>query len=454
VNRTPLLALCVLAIACVTPAEDSAAERSPPAEASQITAAAPAAATSQTTGSAADGAATGKVITAADPPTYLPAPHLLRQMYIPSTDVRDAEELGLSWLVRHQSADGSWNPASFDENCVAGVTQCLATGSEWSSAGATALAVLALQGSGSTDHAGPYSQSVMGGLKFLIENQKRSGAYANAQQIFGVSDHVLSTLAVLEAYVLTQKFRFKKSAQRALEHLITLQLSSGGFPSTHVTSETDDLAASQWAPLVLRLPRASPTALARLGQRDPVTSSWALLTLLMAREAQVSGTHDDALTRLLGSVRVASQGVYADWSVPTPQAEIDRAATLMAMQWADPNKTFEGAQSRYESALWTFREMVYRSPVLDENDGMTRDPALQQTGVFWYFAAHVFHQWSRSYPAESPLVSTQLSRGCTSGSWPPAPTDDWPASGGTVASTALAILTLQVPQHFLRVTAP
>lgn len=440
-NRSSLLALFVLATACVTPAEDSGAERTAPAEASQITAAAPAAAPSQTTGTA-------------DPPTYLPATRLARQIYIPSLGARKAEELGLSWLVQHQTADGSWNPDSFDDHCVAGVTQCLATGAEWSSTGTTALAVLALLGAGNTDYDGRYRKNVKGGLKFLIDHQKPSGAYANAQQYFGVSDHVLSTLAVLETYVLTQKFKYKKSARRALEHLAALQLPSGGFPNTQVSSEAPDLAASPWAPLVLLLPGASPTALATLGQHDQVTSSWALLTLLMAREAQVSGTHDDALTRLLGSVRVASQGVYADWSLPTPRAEIDRAATLMAVQWADPHKTFEGAQSRHESALWSFRDLVYRSPVLDENDGMHRDPTLQQTGVFWYFAAHVFHQWKRSYPAESPLLSTQLSRGCTSGSWPPDSTDEWPASGGTVASTALAVLTLQVPQHFLRVTAP
>jgi len=448
VNRSSLLVLFILTTACVAPAEGTGAKRTAPAETSQIEAAAPAAAASQTTATTAAGNSA-----AAESRSYTPAPHLLREPVATSAEVITAMERGLGWLARHQSADGSWNPASFDEHCVDGLTQCVAAGSEWSSAGATALALLALQGSGSTDHQGRYRENVKGGLKFLIENQKRSGAYANAQQFFGVPDHVLSTLAVLEAYVLTQKFSYKKSARRALEHLATLQLPSGGFPSTHVTSEAPDLAASPWAPLVLLLPGASPTALATLGQHDQVTSCWALLTLLMAHEKHVSGTHEEALTRLLGSVRVASQGVYADWSLPTPQAEIGRAATLMAMQWADPYKTFEGAQSRHESALTSFADLVYRFPE-DTDWAMPRKPSLQQTGVFWYFAAHVFHQWKQSYPAESRLLATQLSRGCTSGSWPPAPTDDWPASGGAVASTALAVLTLQVPQHFLRVTAP
>ena len=127
-------------------------------------------------------------------------------------------DLGLNFLVRQQLADGSWSLQS-----IPGEPASLMTDT-----GATALALLAFQGAGYNHREHQYADVVRGGIDYLLKNQKPDGDLylpmdETSNQSVWLYSHALATLALCEAYGMTQDPNLKEPAQKALNFIVAAQ---------------------------------------------------------------------------------------------------------------------------------------------------------------------------------------------------------------------------------------
>jgi hypothetical protein len=156
------------------------------------------------------------------------------------TDASEAAvTLGLRWLVKNQFPDGSWRldgnfPDKGAQNDIAG----------------TAFGLLPFLAAGKTHKAGkepnPYDKPVERGLMFLVRKQdKRSGNFGG-----GMYGHGLATIAVCEAYGLTQDPLLRKSAQSAIGYIVSAQHEAGGW--RYAPRQAGDTSVSGWQIMALK----------------------------------------------------------------------------------------------------------------------------------------------------------------------------------------------------------
>jgi serine/threonine protein kinase len=162
-----------------------------------------------------------------------------------------AVDRGLQWLLNHQLPDGGW---SFDMTaCPACGGQCPNSGENGRNmdrAGATGLALLAFYGRGYTHHEGPAKRNLQKGVKFLAE-LAAAGHGQCYQHPGGMYSQGVATLALSEAYALTQDRRLKEPAQRALEFITTAQDPVGGG-WRYDPRQPGDTSASGWQFMALK----------------------------------------------------------------------------------------------------------------------------------------------------------------------------------------------------------
>ncbi len=132
----------------------------------------------------------------------------------------------LKWLAGHQNDDGSWSLHAFDRagSCHG---QCTMTGNESDTAG-TALALLPFLGAGQTHLQGEYTETVARGLRWLVEAQSYEGDLRGRG--FGrMYAHGQATIALCEAYALTQDKQLAQPAQKAVDFIVRAQHRRGGW---------------------------------------------------------------------------------------------------------------------------------------------------------------------------------------------------------------------------------
>ena len=133
----------------------------------------------------------------------------------PQTEL--AIESGLEFLAKHQAESGAWRLQDFD-------TRVLMR----SDTAATGLSLLAFQGAGYTHRQYQYATHVGNALQFLMDGQKRDGDLYRPQdpasdQNAWLYSHAIATLALCEAYGMTQDPALREPAQRALNFMVTSQ---------------------------------------------------------------------------------------------------------------------------------------------------------------------------------------------------------------------------------------
>ena len=95
--------------------------------------------------------------------------------------------------------------------------------------GATALALLPFLGAGQTHLEGKYKQTVLKGLKFLINNQRPAGGGGTFSEREGnMYSHGLCTIALTEAYAMTNDRNLIAPAQAAINYIVYAQDPVGG----------------------------------------------------------------------------------------------------------------------------------------------------------------------------------------------------------------------------------
>ncbi len=141
-----------------------------------------------------------------------------------SQQSEEAVERGLRWLVAHQKADGSWSCNHQTDACM---HYCLNPGSEASSTAATGLALLPFLGAGYTHQQGEYQDVVQRGLDFLI-GKGLVISYGTDFRDSSMYGQALATVALCEAYGMTQDEKLKVAAQGGLDYIAYVQDHNGG----------------------------------------------------------------------------------------------------------------------------------------------------------------------------------------------------------------------------------
>jgi hypothetical protein len=131
----------------------------------------------------------------------------------------EAVMLGLAWLTQMQKKDGSWVFDGFQSG---------------ETAASTGMALLAFLGAGQSHKEGRYQQTVQSGLDWLVKNVDLTGpgpgrflgTTNSSGSIYGQG---IATLALCEAYGLTQDRKVLPAAQAAIDYIQNAQAANGSW---------------------------------------------------------------------------------------------------------------------------------------------------------------------------------------------------------------------------------
>lgn len=320
-----------------------------------------------------------------------------------------AVKAALRWLALHQSPDGRWDPAKFgagQENRALGHDRGGA--GAHADTGITALALLALLGSGQTHLEGEYREQVQHGLEFLMRQQRTDGELGGSAELFArMYCHSMSTLALGEAYSMTGDQRLRPFLERAVRYTLAAQdPQSGGW--RYRPGDSGDMSQFGWQVMSLKsaqLSRLEVPERTRLG-----------------------------MLRFLDQCQAGSQRGLASYRPGERPSRTMTAESIVC-------RLFVGA---YQDA-----QLVEAERFLLEEPPQ----AGKENFYYWYYGTLAMFQmqgegwpkWNQALQRE--LLAGQRTDGDMAGSWNPDPL--WGSYGGRVFSTAFGALCLEVYYRYL-----
>jgi len=153
---------------------------------------------------------------------------------------------GLEWLKRNQQRDGMW---SLSGNYSLGAPT-------ENRAAATAMALLAFQGHGSTHKFGPYQDVVSRAWNALIKKQDGEGNFFfTGGHHHRLYTHAQATIALCELYGMTKDETLKAPAEKALSYCFASQSPQGGW--RYAPGGASDTSVTGWFVMALQSGRMS-----------------------------------------------------------------------------------------------------------------------------------------------------------------------------------------------------
>ncbi len=322
-------------------------------------------------------------------------------------------EDGLDWLVRHQRADGSWS-LNYHEQCQGNV--CSYRPVMDSDTAATGLALLPLLGAGYIHTVkSRHQEAVRRGLDWLVEHQLADGnLFIGPPGMAFMYSHAIATMALCEAYGLSQDPRLKQPATRAIRFIVNAQdPTSGGW--RYSPGQSGDTSVFGWHIFALRSGRGAGISIPRnvlkgcsryldMAAVDPHRTTYAYLPGRLTASAPM-----------------------------TAEALVSR----QLMGWARKYPPLVKGASQVAQDLET---------------------SADRNIYYWYYATQLLHNmknkdWERwNLKVREGLISMQVKDGsCANGSWDPdfPAADRWGQRGGRLFTTSLSILTLEVYYRYL-----
>ncbi len=332
----------------------------------------------------------------------------------PATE--EAIERGLAYLASTQNEDGSWSLQGHGEDVLL-----------HSDSAATGLCLLAFQGAGYTHRQHQYADTVSRGLQFLLKNQRTNGdLYRVENQLsnrnVALYSHGIASLALCEAYGMTQDGELKVAAQAALRFIVNTQHRQRGG----------------W--------RYSPQV-----SSDTSVTGWMMMSL---KSGELSGLEVpkkayDGINGWLGmaqSPQRRDRYRYNPFAPDTPTQRHGRTPT--------PTMTAVGMLMRMYSG-WRRDKQEMKSAAdyllkFPPQMGNARSP--QRDTYYWYYATQVmFHMGGKHWQAWNQhlnplLLESQVTDGPAAGSWDPARpvVDRWSPHAGRLYVTTMNLLNLEV----------
>ena len=302
---------------------------------------------------------------------------------------------GLRWLVRQQLSDGRWTLGNAaDANPVA----------------ATALGLLPFLAAGKTHKAeklNPYDKNILKGIEYLKRSQDpKTGFFGGSMY-----SHGLATIAMCEAYGLSQDPALRRFAQAGINSIISSQNDANGGWS-YGNNKTDP-------------------------HRDMSISGWQIMAL---KSGQMAG-------------------------LVVPSAAIERSKTFLKNSCnADDGYGYTpggGSTARMTAVGLLCRQYMENwgpsnPQMIKAVKGFIRtNPPDRQDVYYYYYATQVMHHfggtewkdWNEKM-REYLIKKQDMTKGTNEGSWSPEG-DPWGGSGGRMMITSLNLLTLEVYYRYL-----
>lgn len=316
----------------------------------------------------------------------------------------EAVERGLAWLARHQAIDGSWRFDLSGCRCDGG---CRDPGTVSSTTASTGIALLPFLGAGHTHVAGDYRETVTRGLYYLMSRLQATprGGDLSEGTMYG---HGVATLALAEALGMTRDQALVRYVRDAVRFIETAQdLHGGGW--RYFPGQPGDTTVTGW-----QLTAVKSAALAGIEVPSPtIDGVCRFLDRVQVGRGEAYGyqsPHSRPCTSAIGLLC----RLYTGW--PNGRA-IDRGLAALAKSGPAPDAVYLN---------------FYLAQAL-----------LQRDHPSWT-------KWNSRN--RDHLVARQASIGHEAGSWFFA--DSETASGGRLAHTALAVLTLEVYYRLLPIYRP
>ena len=316
----------------------------------------------------------------------------------------DAVALGLKWLAKQQKSNGSWS-------LVGPYSQ---GGANENATAATAMALNAFLGAGSTHMEGEYQAQVKLGLTYLVRKQNEDGFFPDQrepsrQQMYA---QAIATIAVAEAYGMSGDEELKTAAQRAMKFAAWSQSNRHGW--RYNPREDADLSVTGWFVMALE------------------TGKMAGLEVDESKLQQVS--------EFLDSVSYEDKSRYGYDGFESPSLSMTAEGLLC--------RIYLGWPSTHPALLQAIQDdLLPNTPSLDDDN---------YSVYYWYYATQVLHHvgnpawetWNRDMRRVIPAM--QEKTGAEAGSWSPN-RDAFGAAGGRLYTTCLNLYCLEVYYRHLSI---
>ena len=314
-----------------------------------------------------------------------------------------AVQEGLKWLAKNQQKDGSWSLVGpYPDGANAENREA-----------ATAMALLAFQGNGSTTSYGEYQQVVKRGWYYLLKQQDADGSFFRDGKYghrFYTQGQV--TIALCELYGMTRdpalKADYREPAEKAVDYCVKSQSPMGGWKYTYKGSS--DVSVTGWILMGLQS--------ARMAGLDVPQETLAGITKFLDRVAQKGGSRypyepGHEATRVMTAEGLLCRQ-YLGWKRNNP-------SLLEGVSWL--------LEPENELSFTKDRDVYY---------------GYYATQVLHHMEGEAWQKWNRIMCVEVPKA--QVQRGAERGSWDPyKPTEDeWAPYGGRLYVTCLSIYMLEV----------
>ncbi|MFK7766285.1 MAG: hypothetical protein AB8B55_03505 [Mariniblastus sp.] len=346
----------------------------------------------------------------------------------PTTEA--AIHLGLEFLARYQSADGSWALTGFDRESTQNISQLD------SDTAATGLALLAFQGAGYNHREFKYARQIDHAIQWLIENQRADGGLYvpsdkksdNACRLYS---HGIAALALTEAYGMTQDTRLKEPAQKAIDYIL----------------ETQDPRKGGWRYFDTPGKKSADTSV----------SGWMMMALKSGRLAGLT-VDDKCFDGVADWLDVAADPENESLYRYNPYARDSKGVSRIQGRKPTASMTAVGLLMRIYSG-WDRKDprLLAGADYLLKTQLPNDSTPQQRDTYYWYYATQVMKyvdgpQWKKWNDQLRPLlVRSQEKSGEFAGSWHPyQPVPDrWGSFGGRIYVTSMNLLSLEVRHRML-----
>ncbi len=315
-----------------------------------------------------------------------------------------AVEAGLAWLAAHQGEDGSWRCDL--TNCRCGGA-CRDAGTVGSTTAATGLALLPFLGAGHTHLEGDHREVVNRGLYYLL-SRLRSTPRGGDLTEGSMYCQGVATLALAEALGMTRDDMLERPVAAAVRFIVSAQDAYGGG-WRYLPGQAGDTTSTAW-----QLAALKSAALAGVEVPSPtIDGVRRFLDRVQARAGESYGYQGP-----LDEPSTSAIGLFCRLHTGWDQMDtVRRGLATLAQPGPDPQAIYMN---------------FYLAQALLQSD----HPA--------------WPRWNRRNRDQ--LVAAQARAGHEQGSWFFA--DPETASGGRLAHTALAVLSLEVYYRLLPVYRP
>ncbi len=359
----------------------------------------------------------------------------------------DAVLHGLRWLVAHQSEDGGWESEGFGRWCdgkEASGERPDGPGKPVYDVGVTGLALCAFLGAGYThrgDH--EFAKVVSRGLAYLKNVQDTEGCIGPRVTQHYFYNHAIASLAMVEAYGMTESPIYLSSAQKALD-FIALARNPYFAWRYGVKPGDNDTSTTAWA--IMALKSAKLINEDKLKNRLP-----APLTIDEGAFAGAKSWLDKMTDPDYGRVGYVSRGTgparpqeLVDRFPPDKSESLTAIGVLLRIFFGEDPKTSDMIQK----GVHLMRRLP---PTWNAQDGSI-------DMYYWYYGTLGMFQvggdaWKKWEQAlNTSIIANQRMDGtyCSfKGSWDPI--DPWGPEGGRVYATALMTLCCEVSFRYDRV---